>query len=56
MKIISNVILIYSLCASIKYILIEQMKLKDYEKLINIALYAIQFIAIMRILFRLFKT
>ena len=56
MKIISNFIFIFSLCATIKYTLIEQLKFKDYEKIINAILYLIHFLFLLRIIFRLFKT
>ena len=55
MKIISNFILVFSLCATIKYILLEQSNLKEYEKIINAILYGIYFLFLLRILFRLFK-
>ena len=56
MKIISNFILVFALCATVKYITIEQLKLKDYESLINKIIYGIQILVFIRILFRFLKS
>ena len=55
MKFISNFILIFSICSTIKYILLEKLKLNDYERIINIVLYIVQLIAFLRILIRFLK-
>ena len=55
MKIISNLILVFSLCSTIKYILLEKLKLNDYESIINKFIYFIQIITLIRILIRFLK-
>ena len=52
MKIISNVILIYSLCATIRFILIDKYKFVSYERAINIILYLIQICLFIKIMYR----
>ena len=56
MKIISNFILVFSICATLKFILIEQLKLNDYENIINKVLYVIILIPFIRIFLRIFKS
>ena len=55
MKIISNVILVYSLCSTIRFFLIEKLKFDSYETIINVILYSIQIILILKIFLRIFK-
>ncbi len=55
MKIISNVILVFSLCSTLRYILIERLELKDYERIINLVLNSIQILLYIRIIYRFFK-
>ena len=55
MKIISNVILVYSICATIRFILIDKYKLVSYERAINIVLYSIQIGLVLKIIYRFFR-
>ena len=54
MKIISNVILVYALCSTLRFFLIEKYKLISFERTVNIALYSIQIILFLKILYRFF--
>ena len=55
MKIISNVILVYSLCSTIRFFLLEKLKLDSHATIINLTIYFIQIILILKIFLRLFK-